>query len=224
MSKICPYCGEYIADTAKKCRFCGEWLDENADTVLVPEVAEATEVQPTAGTATEGLNNAYNIGNAGQMPTAINSNMPGQPYTQQPVQAQYPGNVQPGQPQVVIPPIVINNDVSQNTEVNVEQTVNVTTGESSGWLYLELLGVAGAVWWGTGKWWIGLLTFFGLIIAMQIPVLGQAICIILGLGIGLLAGVISAAVGAPVWACWVIGIIIAIGMCSINLEDRKADE
>jgi hypothetical protein len=29
MSRItqCPYCGEEIADAAKKCKHCGEWLD-----------------------------------------------------------------------------------------------------------------------------------------------------------------------------------------------------
>ncbi|MCM1347940.1 MAG: TMEM199/VMA12 family vacuolar ATPase assembly factor [Firmicutes bacterium] len=147
-----------------------------------------------------------------------------------PVKAQQPTQTHEStsaRQQPIIPQIIINNELNQTTDVDVAQEVTVASGgggTSSGWLYTEVLGVAGAVWWGTGTWWVGLLTFFGLVIAMQVPVLGQLICILLGAGVGLLAGIISAAFGAPTWVCWVIGIIIAIGVCSINLEDREAED
>ncbi len=49
--KICPYCGESIAESAKKCRYCGEWLEQSqsparADMTSNPlqsSVAEKTE-------------------------------------------------------------------------------------------------------------------------------------------------------------------------------------
>jgi len=226
MSKLCPYCSETIADSAKKCRFCGEWLPEN---MPVATDVEYVDIPQPADPAYGPGNNLSDLRNAAEMPVVIDQNTPVQPYMQQqPMTAHpYTTNMQ-GQPQVVVPPIIINNDITQNTEVDVdvEQTVNVVndSNSSSGWLYFELICVAGAVWWGTGMWWIGLITFFALCFSMQVPVLGHAICIILGLGVGLLSGIVSAAFGAPVWASWLIGIVIGIAMCSVNLSDRNADD
>lgn len=128
-------------------------------------------------------------------------------------------------PTVAMPQIVINNDVSQaqSTEVNVAQVAGGSTeSKSSGWLYFELFCVAGVVWALT-SWWIALLTFFGLAIALFIPGLGHAICVILGAGVGLIGGVIAAALGAPTWAAWIIGIIVGLIIIGINLEARKAN-
>lgn len=56
--RICPYCGEEIAATAKKCRFCGEWFTENNDSQPVsspktvsqsPSIQDESPRTPSAG-------------------------------------------------------------------------------------------------------------------------------------------------------------------------------
>lgn len=115
---------------------------------------------------------------------------------------------------------------SQETNVSQEQTVIVEKrgNSSSGWLWFEIFGVAGGVWGLTGHWWAGLITLIALGVALQIPIIGTLICVVLGCGLGLLAGVIAAALSAPTWACWLIGLVATGVMIGINIEDKNSDD
>ena len=125
-----------------------------------------------------------------------------------------------------MPQIVINNEVTQTTDVDVDVDVDVnqsSASSSSGWLWFELLVVAGIAWavWG---FWIGVAVMIGLAIAIRIPVLGHAISVILGAAVGLVSGVLASTFDAPTWLAVVIGIIVGVGIIGVNLEDRNADD
>lgn len=111
--------------------------------------------------------------------------------------------------------------MSQNVEQNV--TVNNSGSSGSEILWFELLVVAGTIWWATGLWWAGAVSFILLIIATQLLIIGAALCFIPGGGIGLLAGAISNAFGAPTWACRLIGIVIGVGVSALNMEDKDEE-
>lgn len=217
--KKCPYYGEEISNSAVKCRFCGEWLSESAPSaaentsdgkayaqVLISELPSITESDP-------------GMVPAGAQPRGVAAQASPQP----PLQAtQFNANGQPQQ--VIMPQIVINNEVSQNTDVdvNVNQSAS-SSSSSSGWLWFELFVVAGIAW-AVWSFWIGVAVLIGLAIAIQIPVLGHAICIILGAAVGLVSGVLASTFGAPTWLAVVIGIIVGVGIIGVNLEDREADD
>ena len=71
---------------------------------------------------------------------------------------------------------------------------------------------------------VGLITLIALGVALQIPIIGTLICVVLGCGLGLLAGVIAAALSAPTWACWLIGLVATGVMIGINIEDKNSDD
>lgn len=213
--KQCPYCGEIIKASAKKCRYCGEWLNVEsaedapreeyavAEVVAVGEMADASRMPAT--TAPQGSMTPAQPSPAGTTPLqATQINADGQPQ------------------QVIMPQIVINNAVSQNTEVNVD-VENKSSSSSSGWLWFELL-VVGGIAWGVWNFWTGVAVTLVLGIAIFIPVLGHIICIVLGAAVGLLAGMLAAAFGAPTWLAVLIGIILGVGAIGVNLNDRDAED
>lgn len=214
--KNCPFCGEQIALAAKKCRFCGEWLPEESMIqtqeqgyelaemddvdVEVPEYDENASVpmQPTR---------SFPASNPNQATTMMTNQQPNQGLQQ---------NI------VVQPQIVVEN----HQEVTQEQNVIIQNGDSessSGCLWAQIAIVSIGLGFVFHGFWSGVAAFIILAICIFVPFLGHALCVILGLAFGVLAGVTASAFGAATWIAWLIGIVFSVGLIYGNLEYRNSD-
>ena len=125
---------------------------------------------------------------------------------------------------VVNPNIVVQN----HNEINQEQNVMAggsDGGESAnGCLWTQIGLVAVGLGFAFHGFWFGVAAFILLGIAIFIPYLGLALCVILGAGFGLVAGILAASLGAATWIAWLIGIVSTIGLVTWNLEQRKSEQ
>lgn len=128
-----------------------------------------------------------------------------------------------GQP--IIVNVVNQQSVEQRVEQNVEQTVVVessgSSGSAPGWIFTEIFLIAVAVGVAMGSWW----WFFGVAIGgsilLMVPFIGAAMCVVIGLAWGLIAGLFGAGIFSSTAAGWVIGIFVALGAVYGHLEARK---
>lgn len=124
---------------------------------------------------------------------------------------------------VVTPNIVVQNH--NHNEVSQEQNVMVGgSGDkesSNGCLWIQIGLISIGLGFAFHGFWYGVASFILLSIALKIPYLGAALCVILGVGFGVVAGLLSATFGAAPWIAWLIGIVSTICLVGWNLEDRK---
>jgi len=85
----------------------------------------------------------------------------------------------------------------------------------AGWFITQIFIVACVTGAVAQSWWVFGGTLLGLFAAIQIPRVGVVLCVLFGLGWGLLAGILiyndSASAG------WVIGILVFLGATGANL-------
>lgn len=209
----CPFCGEEIAATAKKCRFCGEWLpDPQFQETMIPplqeaEVAEALEVNTdTDCNNVPAISPTYPVTENSDTPAIAPVAAPGQ--TIQSVG---------GQPIVVN---VVNQQSVEQTQTVIVQGGN--SGKAPGWIFGEMWLIAAGIGFALSSWW----WFLGVAVIgsvlLLVPFIGALMCVIIGVGWGLIAGAIGAGLFSNA-AGWVIGILVGAGAIYGHLEARKAN-
>ncbi|MCH5214143.1 MAG: hypothetical protein J1E97_03045 [Muribaculaceae bacterium] len=214
--KNCPYCGEEIALLAKKCRFCGEWLpeetalqEETAGREYINEEPATLEVAASGENPDTALQPTHRTLQPSHTATVMNNETPNKGLQQ---------NI------VVQPQIVIENKQEVHQEQNME--VNILSGEREspgGCLWSQLVVLAIGLGFVFKGFWYGVAAFILLAIAIYIPVLGPALCVVLGAAFGVVAGVLSASFGAATWIAWLIGIVCSIGLIYANLAQRDSE-
>lgn len=210
----CPYCGEFVAVGARKCRFCGEWLDDDTSSQSQQQQANYPVAQPY-----EPMEVATSDDNYTPMSKIPNGNRVPMQQQQAPV---FNGQTStaPQQNFVVQPQVTVAPKMEQNVTVETTQVVvNNGSSESSGLMWAQVLAVGVGVGFATSSFWYGVAAAIILGICCFIPYIGAGLCVVLGLASGALAGLISAALGAPAWIAWMIGILGAAVLVYSNLRE-----
>lgn len=204
--------------SAKKCRFCRRWLPQESglqkeDTPRgllkePPQMVEVDAIGENNYPCTE-IPPAQRSVQPNPTPTVITNETPNQGLQQ---------NI------VIQPQIIVENKQEVHQEQNVEVRVgHLERASPGGCLWTQLVVLSIGLCFVFKGFWYGVAAFIFLAIALYIPVLGQALCVVLGLAFGLIAGSLSASFGAPTWIAWLIGIVSTVGLIYANLEQRKAE-
>lgn len=126
---------------------------------------------------------------------------------------------------VVQPQIVVEN----KQEVKQEQTVIIENSggnktEAGGCLWTQLVLISIGIGFAFKEFWYGVAAIILLAIAVFIPYVGSALCVISGLIFGALAGAFAASMGAAIWIAILIGVVGAAGLVFLNLDQRKSEQ
>ncbi len=212
-TKICPNCGSQIDAAATQCVYCGQLV--SMPYANMSEQMAVGQSQPVQAPNYHGQYDQM----AHQQQAQMQQPIMGQ--NGYPAQQQYP-------PQYAMPqPIQVNVNVQQSqaqeqTQMQYVYEESVPAKESSqqGALWGQVIIIAIVLGLVTKSWWVFLGALFGLAILLVIPIIGAAVCVLLALFDGWVAGLLAAAFFSPA-AGWVIGIIVALAMAAVNLRGRK---
>lgn len=185
-----------MASNQKKCPYCGE------------EIALSARKCRFCGEWLDSLESSD-----AKLAT-ISSNTPAENTGKNPAQINYTENGQP---------IVVN--VNNQQSVEQAQTVIVAGGSSEGapgWIFTEMWVIAAGIGIALKSWWWFLGIGVGGSALLMVPYIGAAMCVVIGLGWGIIAAAIGAALFSTS-AAWVLGILFGAGAIFGHLEARKAN-